>query len=205
MPSEDKRGQNRKIACSRQWCQDTVRTGQHCLPHGQRPGSSPSEDSNVPQRRFKIQRRQMTPSEGSSMGETSFHKFNGRRAARKQRAQAIDYINNLLLSVPQDVSPRLESLILILIPPPITSSSCGEGSSSSGVPLDSIPQDLASHHKFVSKWLTKLSELTVGEALQYGIRWEKVPGKEDLHEWIAPVSDRCLNQLCCLLNGSDLV
>ena len=26
MPSEDKGGQNRRIACSRQWCQDNVRT-----------------------------------------------------------------------------------------------------------------------------------------------------------------------------------
>ena len=36
-----------------------VRTGQHCLPCGRRLGLSLSEDSNVPQRKFEIQRRQV--------------------------------------------------------------------------------------------------------------------------------------------------
>ena len=79
------------------------------------------------------------PSEGLSMGETSYHKFNGSRAARKQRAKAIDYIDDDPSSAPRDVSPRLESLVPIPILPPVASSSRREGSSSSGVPLDSIP------------------------------------------------------------------
>ena len=81
--------------------------------------------------------------------------------------------------MPRDISPGVENEIPILIPPPVTSSSCGEGSSLLGVPLDSIPRDLALHHQFIKEWLLKL---LLGKALQYGIRWEKVPGKEDLHK-----------------------
>ena len=88
--------------------------------------------------------------------------------------QAIDYLNDFLSSAPQDVSLRLESLVPILILPPVTSSSHCEGLSS-GVPLDSIPQDIESHHEFMEEWSRKL---LLGKALQYGIRWEKVPGKE---------------------------
>ena len=77
-----------------------VQTGQHCTPHGQRLGSSLSKDSNALRRRFKIWRRQATPSEGSAMGETSYRKFTGSRAVRKRRAQAIDYIDDEPLSVP---------------------------------------------------------------------------------------------------------
>ena len=117
----------------------------------------------------------MTPSEGSSMGEMSYRDFNGSRAARKQRAKAIGFLDEELSSVPRDVSPRLESPVLILIPPPIASSSHHEGSSMLGVPLDSIPRDIESHHEFVEEWASRLS---IGEALRYGIRWEKVPGEE---------------------------
>ena len=117
----------------------------------------------------------MTPSEGSSMGETSYHEFNGSRAVRKRRAQAIDYINDKSSSAPRDVSPRLESPVLILIPPPITSSSCHKGSLLLGVPLDLIPRDIESHHEFVEEWVSRLS---IGKALRYGIGWEKVSGKE---------------------------
>ena len=131
--------------------------------------------SSALRRRFKIQRRQATPSERLSMGETLYHKFNGSRAVRKQRLQAIDYINDKPLSAPQDVSLRLESLVLIPIPPPIASSSRCEGSSLSGVPLDLISRDIESHHEFVEEWVLRLS---IGKALQYGIRWEKVPGEE---------------------------
>ena len=60
-----------------------VRTGQHCLLCGRRPGSSLSKDSNALQRRFEIWRRQATPGEGLTMGETSYHEFNGSRAVRK--------------------------------------------------------------------------------------------------------------------------
>ena len=74
----------------------------------------------------------MTSNEGSSMGETSYREFNGSRAVRKRRLQAIDYINDEPSSAPQDVSPRLEDVVLILIPPPVTSSSRREGSSLSG-------------------------------------------------------------------------
>ena len=70
------------------------------MPCGQRPGSLLSEDSNVPQRRFEIWRRQAMPSKRSSMGETSYRKFDGSRAARKQRPQAIDYIDDELSSAP---------------------------------------------------------------------------------------------------------
>ena len=66
------------------------------------------------------------------------------RAARKQRARAINYINDELSSAPQDVSPRLESPVPILIPSPIASSSHRERSSLLGVPLDSIPCDIES-------------------------------------------------------------
>ena len=92
---------------------------------------------------------------------------------------AEDWIDDFLLSVPRDVFPGLENKVLILVPPPVASSSCGEGSSSLGVPLDSIPRDLELHHQFVEEWALKL---LLGEALRYGIRWEKVLGKEDLHE-----------------------
>ena len=109
------------------------------------------------------------------MGETSFHDFNGSRAARKRRATAIDFLDEELSSAPRDVSPRMESPVPIPIPPPIASSSHCEGSSTSGVPLDSIPCDIESHHKFVEEWASRLS---IGDALRYGIRWEKVPGKE---------------------------
>ena len=125
--------------CAKESYAGPVRTGQHCMLHGQRPGSSPSEDSNLPQRRFEIWRRQATPSKGSAMGEMSYHKFIGSRATRKRRVQAIDYINDKPSSAPRDVSPRLESPVPIPIPPPIASSSRREGSSSLGVPLDSIP------------------------------------------------------------------
>ena len=54
----------------------------------------------APQRRFEIQRRQAMPSEGSSMGETLYCEFNGSRAVRKQRVQAIDYLDKELLSAP---------------------------------------------------------------------------------------------------------
>ena len=161
-------------SCVKESYAGPVRTGQHCMPHGQRPGSSPSEVSNAPRRRFEIQRRQATPSEGSSMGKVSYHEFNGSRAARKQRVQAINYIDDEPSSTPQDVSLRLESPVPILVPPPITSSSRHEGSSLSGVPLDSIPRDIESHHEFMEEWSRKLS---LGEALQYGIGWEKVPGE----------------------------
>ena len=70
-------------SCVKESYAGPVRTGQRCTPCGQRPGLSPSEDSNAPRRRFEIRRRQVTPSEGSSMGETSYCEFNGSRAARK--------------------------------------------------------------------------------------------------------------------------
>ena len=117
----------------------------------------------------------MTPSEGSSMGETSFRDFNRSRAARKRRAKAIDFLDEEPLSVPRDVSLRLENSVPIPIPPPITSSSHHEGLSTSGVPLDLIPCDIESHHEFVEEWASRLS---IGEALRYGIGWEKVPGEE---------------------------
>ena len=103
--------------CAKESYTGPVQTGQRCMPHGQRPGSSPSEDSNVLQRRFKIWRRQATPSERSLMGETLYHEFNGSRAVRKRRAWAIDFINDELLSASRDVSLRLESLVPIPIPP----------------------------------------------------------------------------------------
>ena len=109
------------------------------------------------------------------MGETSFRDFNGSRAARKQRAMAIDFLDEELSSAPRDVSPRVESPVLIPIPPPIASSSRREGSSTSGVPLDSIPCDIESHHELVEEWVLRL---TIGEALRYGIGWEKVPSEE---------------------------
>ena len=115
------------------------------------------------------------PSEGLSMGETSYHKFNGSRAARKQRAKAIDFLDDELSSAPRDVSLRLESPVPILIPPPIASSSRCEGLLTSGVPLDSIPRDIESHHEFLEEWASRLS---ISEALRYGIGWEKVPGDE---------------------------
>ena len=115
------------------------------------------------------------PSEGSSMGETSFRDFNGSRAARKRRTTAIDFLDEEPSSAPRDVSPGLENEVPVPIPPPVTSSSCREGSSTSGVPLDSIPRDIESHHEFVEEWA---SRLTIGDALRYGIGWEKVPGEE---------------------------
>ena len=96
------------------------------------------------------------------MGETSFRDFNGSRAARKRRARAIDFLDEEPLSAPRDVSPRLEDKVPILIPPPVASSSCHEGLSTSGVPLDSIPRDIESHHEFVEEWASRLS---IGEAL----------------------------------------
>ena len=161
--------------CAKESYAGPVQTGQRCTPRGRRPGSSPSEDSNTPRRRFEIRRRQATPSEGSSMGETSFRDFNGSRAARKRRAQAIDFLDDEPLSVPQDVSPGLENEVPIPIPSPIASSSRREGSSTSGVPLDLIPHDIESHHEFVEEWASRLS---IGDALRYGIGWEKVPGEE---------------------------
>ena len=130
-------------SCAKESYAGPMRTGQRCTPHGRRPGSSPSKDSNAPRRRFEIRRRQATPSEGSSMGETSFHDFNGSRAARKRRAKAINYLNEEPSSAPRDVSPRMESPVPIPIPPPVASSSRREGLSTSGVPLDSIPHDTA--------------------------------------------------------------
>ena len=88
---------------------------------------------------------------------------------------AIDFLDEEPSSAPRDVSPGLENKVPIPIPPPIASSSRGEGSSTSGVPLDSIPHDIESHHEFVEEWASRLS---IGEALRYGIGWEKVPGKE---------------------------
>ena len=41
--------------------------------------------------------------------------------------------------------------------------------------MDSIPRDIENHHEFVEEWALRL---TIGEALQYGIGWEKVPGEE---------------------------
>ena len=132
------------------------------MPRGQGPGSLPSKDSNVPRRRFEIQRRQVMPSEGSSRGGTSYCNFNGSRAARKRRVRAIDFLDEEPSSAPRDVSPRLESLVPILIPPPVASSSCREGSSTSGVPLDSIPCDIESHHEFMEEWALRL---LIGDAL----------------------------------------
>ena len=168
--------------CTKESYVGPVRTGQRCTPRGQKPGSSTSEDSNALRRRFEIRRRQVTPSEGSSMGETSYREFDGRRAANKRRAKAIDYISDLPSYSPGEGSSRVENPIPIPVPPPITSSSFGEGSSSSGVPLDSIPQDIESHHEFVEEWVTRLSSLTVRESLRYGIGWAKVSGEEDLRE-----------------------
>ena len=121
----------------------------------------------------------MPSKESLRMGETSYRKFNSQRKARKQRACAKDLIDNFPSSVPRDVSPELENEVPIPIPPPIASSSSGEGSLSLRVPLDLIPRDLVSHHQFIKEWLLKLS---LGEILQYGNRWEKVPGKEDLRK-----------------------
>ena len=96
------------------------------------------------------------------MGEMSYHDFNRSRAARKQRVRAINYLDEEPLSAPRDVSLRLENKVPIPIPPPIASSSRCEGLSTSGVPLDSIPCDIESHHKFVEEWASRLS---IGEAL----------------------------------------
>ena len=109
------------------------------------------------------------------MGETSFHDFNGSRAARQWRATAVDFLDEEPSSSPRDVSPRLANEVLIPIPPPVASSSHREGSSTLGVPLDSIPRDIESHHEFVEEWASRLS---IGDALRYGIGWEKVPGEE---------------------------
>ena len=89
--------------------------------------------------------------------------------------RAIDFLDEEPSSAPQDVSPRLESLVPIPILPPVASSSRHEGLSTSGVPLDSIPCDIESHHEFMEEWALRLS---IGKALRYGIGWEKVPGKE---------------------------
>ena len=70
-------------SCAKESYAGPVRTGQHCMPRGRRPGLSRRKDSNASQRRFEIWRRQAMPSEGSSMGETSYRDFNGSRAARK--------------------------------------------------------------------------------------------------------------------------
>ena len=115
------------------------------------------------------------PNKWSSMGEMSYRDFNGSRAARKRRAQAIDFLDDEPSSVPRDVSPGLENKVPIPIPPPIASSSHHEGSSTSGVPLDSILHDIELHHEFMEEWALRL---LIGEALRYGIGWEKVPGKE---------------------------
>ena len=69
--------------CAKESYAGPVQTGQHYTLRGQRLGSSPSKDSNAPQRRLKIQRRQATPSKGLSMGEMSYREFNGSRAVRK--------------------------------------------------------------------------------------------------------------------------
>ena len=169
-------------SCTKESYVGPVRTGQHCTPRGQKPGSSMSEDSNAPRRRFKIRRRQATPSEGLSEVRTSYREFDGRRAARKQRAQAIDYVDQLPSYSPGEGSSRVENSVPILVLPPISTSSLGEGSSSSGVPLDLIPRDIESHHKFVEEWALRLTSLSVGECLRYEIGWEKVLGEEDLHE-----------------------
>ena len=73
------------------------------------------------------------------MGEMLYHEFDGQRAVRKQRAHTEDWIDDLLASASRDVSPGLENKVPIPIPPPITSSSHGEGLLLSRVPLDSIP------------------------------------------------------------------
>ena len=148
--------------CAKESYIGPVRTGQHCMPRGRRPGSSLSEDSNALRKRFEIRRRQATPSEGSSMGETLYRDFSGSRAARKRRATAIDFLDEEPSSAPRDVSPGLENKVLIPIPAPIASSSRCEGSLMSGVPLDSIPRDIESHHEFVEEWASRLS---IGEAL----------------------------------------
>ena len=148
--------------CAKESYAGPVQTGQRCTPRGRRLGSSPSKDSNTPRRRFEIRRRQATPSEGSSMGGTLYCDFNRSRAARKQRARAIDYLDEEPSSAPRDVSPGLENLILIPIPPPVASLSHHEGLSLLGVPLDSIPRDIESHHEFVEEWASRLS---IGEAL----------------------------------------
>ena len=109
------------------------------------------------------------------MGETSFRDFNRSRAARKQRATAIDFLDEEPSSAPRDVSPGVENQVPIPIPSPVASSSRHEGLSTSGVPLDSIPHDIENHHEFVEEWALRLS---IGEALRYGIGWEKVPGEE---------------------------
>ena len=149
-------------SCMKESYVGPMQTGQCCSLHGQRPGSLLSEDSTALQRRFEIQRRQTTPNEGSLMGGTSYRKFDSQRAANKQRARAIDYIDDLPLFLPGEDSLRMENKVPIPILPPITSSSRGEGSLSSRVPLDSIPQDLGSHHKFVKEWASKL---TLGKTL----------------------------------------
>ena len=75
---------------------------------------------------------------------------------------AIDFLDEEPSSAPRDVSPGLENKVPIPVPPPVASSSRGDGSSTSGVPLDSIPRDIESHHEFVEEWA---SRLTIGEAL----------------------------------------
>ena len=100
------------------------------------------------------------------MGEKSYSDFNGCRAGRKRRARSIDFLDEEPSSAPRDISLRLESPVLIPIPPPIASLSRREGSSLSGVPLDSIPRDIESHHEFMEEWA---SRLLIGEALRYGI------------------------------------
>ena len=63
-------------------------------------GSLLSKDSQVLKRRFKIQ-RQVTPSEGSlKLGETSYWDFNGQKVARKQRARAINWVDDFPSSAP---------------------------------------------------------------------------------------------------------
>ena len=96
----------------------------------------------------------------------------------------------------------MESPVPIPILPPVASSSRREGSSTSGVPLDSIPHDIESHHEFVEEWASRLS---ISEALRYGIGWEKVPGEEP-RKYITPVFGRSSKSTSLVVrNGSDLV
>ena len=96
--------------------------------------------------------------------------------------KAIDYINQLPSYSPGESSSRVENSVPIPVLPPISTSFLGEGSLMSGVPLDSIPQDIESHHEFVEEWASRLTSLSVRECLRYGIGWEKVPGEEDSRE-----------------------
>ena len=138
-------------------------------------------------KRFEIHWRALTVEKEISeaaVGGTSNRDFVRMRAAGKRHVQAIDWVLAESLSSAGDDATRVENQVPILVPDPLTFPSVCPKASLLKKGLDTLPHGAACTNKDIEEWERNL---TMGKALEYGIRWSvKVSGNElpDYEEYI---------------------